>query len=304
MSYLRRLECGLGAVRTGHGQLSAGIVGQIARGDLVVKREVVKQAGPTRMQVLVPALTILASVAICAMTAGCVERKPAAAALPAATTAVPGASPEAAAVVKQAPATEPANAAKAAAPTPAATPAATAAPTPTPTPADRAALAKPTAVGHDLLQDRLVEYIQLTRKVRVLPLGARKEGEVLSVAVATRGERGVVDRLIATKDGRVFLENAIDLDEQIRLLGDDRRFAGCLIDAGIRVFIDSSKRLDQKQLAVIGRFSNTIAVDCRGAGKAECVKLKIAKTPMWLLGTARVEGAKPRSWLEAASACK
>lgn len=170
--------------------------------------------------------------------------------------------------------------------------------------ADVATKATASADVRERVQDQLVAYMQLTRKTALLPLGARREGEVLSVAVATRGQRPVVDRLITTKDGRILLENALDLDQQIRRLGNDRRFVGCLMNAGVRLFINSTNALDRRQLAVIGQFSNSIRTDCARAGKAECAKLKIKKTPMWLIGTTRVEGAKPRSWLEAATTCK
>lgn len=162
----------------------------------------------------------------------------------------------------------------------------------------------PAAADPDLVKQQLVEFMRLTRKVDLVPMSVRRDGEVLSVAVATRGSKPAVDQLITTKDGLVLLENALDLDREIEILGNDRRFAGCLLDAGVRLFIDGRKGVDRKQAAVIGRFSNTLVVNCAGAGKAECAKQKITKTPTWMLGTVKVEGGRARAWLEAATTCK
>mgnify|MGYP007046916089 CR=1 FL=1 len=165
-------------------------------------------------------------------------------------------------------------------------------------------LKQPSPVAHDVVQRRVAEYMKLTRKITLLPLGVRRNGEVLSVAVATPGRAPIVDQVLTTKDGRVLLEDALDIDLEIASLGADRRFAGCLINAGVRLFIDSSKKIDQQQRAMIGRFSNTVVTDCHAAGKDACVRQKIDKTPTWLLGTTRIEGPQTRPWLEAATACK
>jgi hypothetical protein len=171
-----------------------------------------------------------------------------------------------------------------------------------------AATAAPTALAADEPKpDDLAKVVrhyyglQLDGEVEVVE--SRRDGPWVKVAVKPAKGEGGTRIVYVTPDGHHLVESPIDLRRAIQKLEDDRRFAQCLVDKGVKVFVLRGHEASGKLIAELGAFGHRVALDCSVAPD-NCMKLGIANYPTLQKGEERIAEAKPRAWLETWSGCK
>lgn len=188
----------------------------------------------------------------------------------------------------------------------------TAAPTPAPTPAPQAGEATPapagatagTSIDETEARRKVAEVYGLLTDTTVDVLSAEDLGHTWKVIFRLRGREGTPDQTsYITKDGRWVTDQLLELTEYTDRLRREKRFAECLADKGLRVYVAPGDPTSQKIIDAIGSYAHRVAVDCR-ANPTSCQNLGIELLPTMQLGEVKEPGAKDRAFIENLSGCK
>ncbi len=136
-------------------------------------------------------------------------------------------------------------------------------------------------------------------------ISVKDEGYVYKILVRLKLKTGdVIRELYATKDGRFFSENVMDVAETMERLSREKDFAECLRAKGFLVFGQKSEPNTLQQLLIIGNYANRVYVDCTGANLRACEQLGITRIPTIMYNGMNYTGVKAREWIESLTGCK
>ncbi|GMV39191.1 MAG: hypothetical protein AMXMBFR64_09070 [Myxococcales bacterium] len=107
----------------------------------------------------------------------------------------------------------------------------------------------------------------------------------------------------ASRDGQYVADGLVEVEARREQLLADRRFATCLLEQGVRVFVNPSDGASAAQLTQLGAFARRLAVDCT-VGPGNCDALGIKELPTFAVGDSRSPGLRTRGWIESRTGCK
>ncbi len=139
------------------------------------------------------------------------------------------------------------------------------------------------------------------REVRVLDVKA--DGSLYRVTFHRAGPQPQLETIFVTRDGRYLVEALRPVQQESARLRDERRFAECLRDAGLRIYTQAAAPFSQQAVAQAGHFGDLVAIDCSSAAE-NCHKLGVTELPSITHGGEVFSGVKPRAWLESRTGCK
>lgn len=158
---------------------------------------------------------------------------------------------------------------------------------------DETAARRTAAEVYGLLTDSTVDVIS-----------AEDLGYTWKVIFRLRGREGTPDQTAyVTKDGRWITDQLLDVSEYTDRLHREKRFAECLANKELRIFVAPGDPTSQKMIDAVGSYAHRVAVDCR-SNPTSCQNLGIELLPTTQLGQIKESGAKDRAWLENLSGCK
>jgi len=136
-------------------------------------------------------------------------------------------------------------------------------------------------------------------------LSVKDEGNLYKILLRLKLTDGdVLREVYATKDGRYFSENVIDVADFNSRLVKERDFAECLKTKGLIVLGQKSEPNTLQQLLIIGNFANKVYVECSGANLQACQQLGIQMIPTIIYNKMNYTGVQTREWIESLTGCK
>lgn len=145
-----------------------------------------------------------------------------------------------------------------------------------------------------LLSDGSVDVVGVTEEsglLRVLMRVRTQASDQLQEIFVTKDGRFITDKMLDTKDYRVRLEN-------------EKGFATCLQQSGLRVFGVPGDVNTQAQLLVLGQFSSRVFIDCSGANLQACRQLGVENVPTIFFNNTLIEGLRDITFFESATGCR
>ena len=106
-----------------------------------------------------------------------------------------------------------------------------------------------------------------------------------------------------TRDGQYLTEEVTEINEKYNELTNQKRFANCLLDKGVRVLVHPENAESQKMIIPLGRFADKIIINC-ATSMENCANLGAQSLPAVLYKEKVYNGLKSREWLETLTGCK
>lgn len=150
---------------------------------------------------------------------------------------------------------------------------------------------------------RVAALYRLAHRTELDVLAAVREGPVVRVSLQRRNSRETPAVVFATPDGKTVFEAGVHVALRLEQLEDDRRFADCAAERGLRAYVRAGDEASQLQAAALGVFARRLVVDCAAAAEA-CEKAGVKTLPALVLGERTEVGARSRPWLETFTGCK
>lgn len=147
------------------------------------------------------------------------------------------------------------------------------------------------------------ELFGLAADAPVTVLDVTERSGLLRVLIQIGGDKPRTQVIWASRDGRYLADGLVDVDARREQLLADKRFAACLLDKGVRVFVDPDDGASAAQLAQLGAFARRLAIDCT-VGPRNCEQLGVKELPTFAVGEERTPGLRTRSWVESRTGCK
>jgi hypothetical protein len=133
-------------------------------------------------------------------------------------------------------------------------------------------------------------------------LRVSEDGPFYRVTIAARETREPQDVLV-TRDGRRVTERVIEVEDELRKLAEDRRFADCLLAHKVTLLGAAGTPATTDQLVLLGRFGWKLLVRC-DLEPENCKKLGALSFPSILADGTVHPGLRTRQWLETLTGCK
>jgi len=162
-----------------------------------------------------------------------------------------------------------------------------------------------TASSQKYVLDRMEGVYRMLTESDVEVVSVRDEGYVYKILIRLKLKTGdVIKELYATKDGKFFSENVMDVSDTMKRLEREKDFAECLRAKGFLIFGQKNEPNTLQQLLAIGNYANKVYVDCVGANLQACQQLGIKTIPTIVYNRMNYTGVKTRQWIETLTGCK
>lgn len=164
--------------------------------------------------------------------------------------------------------------------------------------------APPAAKPPEAIARQIEDYFGLATGTphRVLRIENRSNLYLVTLLPDSVGARPL--DVFVTLDGRYVFEQQFELAKRRESLQADKRFAQCLLDKGVRLYVDPAAAETKEQYAQLGFFAHTLSIDCGDKQAALCSPHVADKLPALMMGKKIAPGVHPRAWVEAFAGCK
>ncbi|HAN31442.1 MAG TPA: hypothetical protein DCQ06_07575 [Myxococcales bacterium] len=148
-------------------------------------------------------------------------------------------------------------------------------------------------------------WASLRRQRPMLPISQRVDDDVIRVTlVSGRGDR-IYDEHILSIDGRLLLQDAVELESVHHRLGAAHSWASCLDRAEVTLALPQAVSpqgaTEQSQAkSLLGTFGGPLQKACI-AGDQHCPQ---GTHVVWWIGSQSYQGHRSLRWLEALTSCK
>lgn len=158
-------------------------------------------------------------------------------------------------------------------------------------------------VGAAVAGDLVESFYGLRDGTEPRVLDIKADGVFYRVTMHRAGESPRLDTVFVTRDGKYLADHPTPIAEEQARLRYDKRFADCLLNAGVRIYVQGNASFSQQAVAQAGSFGSALAIDCT-ISPDNCHKLGVRDLPTVAQGGELFSGIQSRTWLETRTGCK
>ncbi|GEM_PF-2608135 len=126
---------------------------------------------------------------------------------------------------------------------------------------------------------------------------------IVRYEVRAEGQAPASHAVFVSIDGRYMSNTVTSIRQRIEHVHEQIRVGRCLLDKGVRVYVDASEKPSQEQILNLGLAADYVVIDCRGDRRKLCLARGVEAFPSVVWAGGGAVGLRRLDWFQSDLKC-